>query len=1081
MPRNLAPRRAILAALIVAMSFVCLFRGTAQAGTYDITSCNSDGSSAGWSSYSSGSWVQSGIACPTNGDLASRGFGVANLPNVGIVGNSGGGLQFKPPAGTSIVGIGAGVRIQRWDDGYWMGLITASGLNLYGAWANDGQAGYTGAYTASGWWNLNHESGVHLEVGCSGLCDTAAIGPSPSFRVWAQMYDPITIRIEDTGAPSETISGGSLLGGTYATGTGTVTYSASDASGIRATRLYVDGTKLRDDTRSCSFNNPAPCSNVSNASYALDTRTLADGPHTVKVETVDSAGNATSQSRSIQVDNTAPAVPSVSLSGGEGWRSSNKFDVSWTNPTGQASPIVKAHYSLCRADQPTDCQPPATGSGMGINSLSGLSVPDDGDYALQVWLEDAAGNAEMTNASAPVHLRFDNREPGQASPQVPSGWLDAGAVADGYDITVRVPDSDPEPPSGIAGYAVTTDGSDPATSANTGQDGSFHAPELREGITTIKARAISGSGVASTRVGSAELHVDTTPPEVEAAGAPDPDVWQSGEVKLRIRGADQEALSGMASGHVSYAVDGGPTQDVAGDTADVVIAGDGQHTVAYSATDAAGNRSPVRQVSFGIDSTPPGAVQLDDPGRWLNASDQEDYRQPIRLRDGARPVSGLAGYSFTTDGTDPDATPETDGEVLDLGRLDEGDTTIRARAVSRSGLAGDIGALTLHLDRTPPDVVLSGAPDSDRWADEPAHLRLAATDALSGMAGTGAHLTYVVDGEEPVTVDGDLARVDIDAVGEHTLRYYAIDAAGNRSATKTASFKIDVDKPGAAEPASSEGWITVAGPFQERIGMGDGEVVGSSGLSGFSVTTDGSTPDATPEIGADGRLTLQALPDGVTTVKARAISGAGLPSDAVGVGTIKVDRTPPLVRLRRPDGQLPARLEADATDATSGVESGRIEIRRADTAAWKPLDTALEQGKLVAAIDPVALAGATYSIRAVVADVAGNASSATTFADGAPAKITITVPAQEGTPAQAAPAPAAKRKSGSPKHGLCPGRSSRRGQARPRRRQARNHRGKRRTHHIVAICGHRPRQGGEKHRRQHLGGKTHKPARGIAG
>ncbi|HEX6461505.1 MAG TPA: chitobiase/beta-hexosaminidase C-terminal domain-containing protein [Thermoleophilaceae bacterium] len=1077
MPRTIAPARAGAVVLAAALALICLLCGSARAGTYDITSCNPDGSTNGWSAYSNASWVRSSAVCPTNGDLTNRGLSVENAPNVGVVGSSGGGLVFRAPTGTSLAGIGASVRVQRWDTAYWLGLITASGSNLYGAWGNDGSTGYLGSSLPYTWFGLNRESDVHLEVGCSGLCDTGAFGSAPYYRVWAQLYDPIRIRIEDDNAPSETITGGSALASPYVAGVQGLTYSATDASGIRATRLYVDGTKLRDDTRTCNFENPVPCSNVSDGSYTLDTHTVADGSHVLKVETVDSAGNAASQSRTIQVDNTAPSAPAVSVSGGEAWRSTNKFDVSWTNPTGQTSPIVKAHYVLCPSDQPAGCMPPVVQSAAGISSLSGLSVPRDGDYTLNVWLEDAAGNADEANSSAAVHLRFDGGDPGEAAIPAPAGWLGARDVAHGYDVSIRLADSRLAPPSGIAGYAVATDGSEPGTAINTGPDGAFHIEELREGVTTVEARAISGSGVASAHVGSAELRVDATAPDVDIAGGPDPEAWQPAAVELRIHAVDQEPLSGMAGGHVSYSVDGGPEQDVAGDTANVRVAADGEHTVAYSATDLAGNRAEARQLNFKIDSTPPGAVRLDDPGRWLNSSDEVDYQQPVTVDT---PLSGVAGYSFTTDGSDPDAISDSSTDVLELGPLTEGETTVRARAISGSGLAGEIGTVTLHVDRTPPDVQLRGAPAPDQWTGEPAHLRLEAADAVSGMRGSGAHLTYLIDDGEPVTVDGDVASVDIDEGGEHTLRYFAVDVAGNRSATERASFKIDLDKPGAAAPDSSNGWITSAGPIEEHIRMADGQAAGRSGLAGFSVTTDGSDPDATPDIGADGQLTLADLPDGVTTVKARAISGSGLASDAVGVGTIKVDRTAPLLRLHRPDGQLPARLEAEATDPTSGLASGRIEIRRAGAVEWKALDTSVIDGRLVAAIDPLALAGATFAMRAVASDVAGNVRTATTFGDGSTAELTINAPEQGGsapapTPApSSANAPVASGKNGGRGHVFCPA------QKHPRSHR-RHHARKRRARHRGAICGRVRHKGGEKHRPRHLGGRTHKPARGIAG
>jgi hypothetical protein len=221
---------ALVAATVV---FLCLCAGSAHAATYDITGCNPDGSAQGWTAYVPAATYQSWGVCPSNGDLNNRGIGVANRANVGVLGYTSGRLMFSAPTGTSLVGVGAGVRIQRWDGGYWVGLFTGSGQPLFGYWANDGNGAVASSYTPYSWFNLNHESDVHLEVGCSSLCDTAWMGSS-GLRAEAQMYDPITVRIEDDAAPTETITGGGLVSNAYATGTQTITYNASDASGIRS-------------------------------------------------------------------------------------------------------------------------------------------------------------------------------------------------------------------------------------------------------------------------------------------------------------------------------------------------------------------------------------------------------------------------------------------------------------------------------------------------------------------------------------------------------------------------------------------------------------------------------------------------------------------------------------------------------------------------------------------------------------------------------------------------------------------------------------------------------------------------------
>ncbi|HEY1515748.1 MAG TPA: hypothetical protein VGF91_04960, partial [Solirubrobacteraceae bacterium] len=435
------------------------------------------------------------------------------------------------------------------------------------------------------------------------------------------------------------------------------------------------------------------------------------------------------------------------------------------------------------------------------------------------------------------------------------------------------------------------------------------------------------------------------------------------------------------------------------------------------------------------------------------------------------------------DGDAPDATPETAGDKMDLGRLPEGTTIVKARAVSGSGLASArVASVDVHVDRTAPDVSLTSEPAPDAWHRDAVELELRASDALSGME--DGSIVYGVDDQAERTVPGNSAKVLVDGDGHHTVRYYAVDAAGNRSDLKLTGFRIDTGKPGAATPEDSPGWITASGKYIEHIRLADGEPLPVSGLAGYSVTTDGSTPDDAPETDADGSFPIDDLQEGVTTVKARAISGAGVASDTVGVGTIKVDRTAPTVELELPDGKS---LTVQVSDALSGVRSAVLELRAAGTTEWRPLHSELGDGRLRALLD---VEPGTYELRATAVDEAGNGREATTFAGGGQATVIIEPDAPSDPPAAlaigATPAPvpqaagspaapdvhcAAKTKRAKRKHRA-------RHVAKHRRPHASKHH-RRRAHkrHANSTC----HPGGEKHRHRHLRRKTHRPARRSAG
>ena len=159
---------------------------------------------------------------------------------------------------------------------------------------------------------------------------------------------------------------------------------------------------------------PARVSTSTREASRSTRRRLADGPHTVRMEAVDAAGNVGAVERRIQVDNTPPARPAgLTLEGGKGWRSANDFAVTWLPVTDSFAPVVAAHYSICALQGARACTE-GSASGENIHRLAGLAVPGPGEYELRVWLEDGAGNRDAERNAGPLRLRFDDTAPALA-------------------------------------------------------------------------------------------------------------------------------------------------------------------------------------------------------------------------------------------------------------------------------------------------------------------------------------------------------------------------------------------------------------------------------------------------------------------------------------------------------------------------------------------------------------------------------------------------------------------------------------------------------------------------------------------
>jgi hypothetical protein len=286
------------------------------------------------------------------------------------------------------------------------------------------------------------------------------------------------------------------------------------------------------------------------------------------------------------------------VGGEENWHAGQSFRVDWTNPPPPGeTPIVAVRYHVRNAANAVVVAD--TRIGWATTLIERIEVPDvPGIYTAEIWLEDGAGK-QWSPATA--QLRFDNVRPASVEPLAPPGWI--GRTALPYLVRLTHP-TEPLPQSGIRGYAVTHDAdpsrapcdggdlcSDAETSLHGGiEDSALSLADLPEGTTYVHAVAVSGSGLKSAGAGSAALHVDTTDPVTTLAGAPGG--WTNRPVALTATASD--ALSGMrATGShgpfTAIRVDDLTPTSALGSSVGTTLIGEGVHSIAYYARDAAGN------------------------------------------------------------------------------------------------------------------------------------------------------------------------------------------------------------------------------------------------------------------------------------------------------------------------------------------------------------------------------------------------------------------------------------------------------------------------------------------------------------
>jgi hypothetical protein len=451
-----------LASLLVVAGLLAI-APVASAGSYDVIACVG---AAGGAQNSFAAVADPGMAaytiCPNRPNEVASGLvtRASATAGPGSVPYLAGAYQiFEAPPGASVASVSfdlAAIRLAP----YWTTGIVAYDGNFnagdlpYGCYAGTpgctiGSRSFFGPAVVP----LNGHARFRFETRCVnvGRCDISASGFQPGMRALFSAAN-VVVRVQDFTPPSIVPVRGALWQDGWHRGLEEAWQSLTDNVGILMLRLYVDGAlEEEQDFRNpiwpgvirCDFTRRRPCADILPGGVFLDTRTLADGRHTIRVESLDAAGNVSAIERQIDTDNTAPAPVSLGVEGGDGWRTRDQFTLRWQARRDDAAPVVFAHYTICPVKDPGACSR-GRQEVAGVEQLS-VKAPSPGEYTVRLWLEDAAGNASEAGASPPVRLRFDDQPPeavfepmdNQTPLQVTARVRDAGSGLAAASVEMR--------------------------------------------------------------------------------------------------------------------------------------------------------------------------------------------------------------------------------------------------------------------------------------------------------------------------------------------------------------------------------------------------------------------------------------------------------------------------------------------------------------------------------------------------------------------------------------------------------------------------------------------------------------------
>lgn len=402
----------------------------AHANTYDVLGCNE--APAGEQnkqpftlSNNEASATEYSNECPYNGStqngvyLRSKGTMCASCTAT---------ADFWSPTGTVITGV-AITRIMSGlpaDSDSFMRAGNYAGTTLDGCDPGEGGACNTTNDLGPSYTDIADTTRFWYQIGC-------VAGSNGCFEAVGTPHIKIThirIRVDDTTNPTITTPGGSAWTSSPINGTKTVTATGSDSTGIRFSKLQIDGVDVPGSTENysnCDFTTAAPCTaggvgTSRSVSHTLDTTQYSDGNHTLALVVGDAAQNPTTESRTITIDNTPPAKPTIT---------EKPSSISHTN---------NAYFAFTGAEPGGSFECRLDGSGSFSSCTSPKSYPNlsDGAHTFEVRQIDGPGNVGQAESYAWTiqDLPLPDAFGGCASP---TANLADGYAGDTY-VTVRYED-----------------------------------------------------------------------------------------------------------------------------------------------------------------------------------------------------------------------------------------------------------------------------------------------------------------------------------------------------------------------------------------------------------------------------------------------------------------------------------------------------------------------------------------------------------------------------------------------------------------------------------------------------------------
>jgi hypothetical protein len=442
---------------------------------------------------------------------------------------------------------------------------------------------------------------------------------------------------------------------------------------------------------------------------------------------------------------------------------------------------------------------------------------------------DNAGNAEAVQS---VHIQVGSDPQPPADTTAPTTTIAcAGSPCSGWYLgstQVSLAAQDDIGGSGVDQTYYTTDGSTPTTAST-----EYTGPFTLSSTSTVRFLSVDKAGNAEA-VRSQDVQVDGAAPTTSIACNLNicSTGWYAGAVSVTLPASDTNG-SGVAATY--YTTDGStPT------TASTLYTGafdlTQTRTVKYFSIDTAGNAEAVNSQLVQIDNAAP-TTSIACNGSACSTS---GYNAAVTVTLAATDPaggSGVAATYYTTDGSTPttSSTPYTGAFSITQTQ------TVRYFSADTAGNREAVKSQTVSLDAVAPSTTITcnGGACSIGWYTSSVTVTLAATD---NSGGSGVSATYyTTDGSTPTTSSTRYTKA-LNITQTRTVKYFSVDAAGNRETVKSQLIQIDGTAPTTTIFCNNGNCQGSTYSSAVSVTLSATDNTAGSGVTSTHYTIDGTTP-----------------------------------------------------------------------------------------------------------------------------------------------------------------------------------------------------------------------------------------------